>query len=308
MVEKYKSFNYHFYKNILFNNNHQNLVLNYFPLSTKEKKIKLTNKSQSCIFPFLDTNNENNKEKNTNIINEIKNKKIIDKATKTKNNQDIFGSLNKSLSIYDNFSDIKIKIKNEEENDINRKNNINKSYYYQSICLGKEIDRNKIDNLNSPLLKYFLYNIFQNNKRNIKLNKRNISLKKRSTKNFNLYNKPNFFLMNKNNNIFYHKSDEKQKLRNMISKNIIIKSKINKKKGLNSEEDSSSENNQIDSSDIKKVLKIEERNENLKINLKSKETNFSSFFKSSNFKKLALKKFKNPKLNKIKNIKINIEL
>ena len=114
--------------------------------------------------------------------------------------------------------------------------------------------------------------------------------------------------MNKNNNIFYHKSDEKQKLRNMISKNIIIKSKINKKKGLNSEEDSSSENNQIDSSDIKKVLKIEERNENLKINLKSKETNFSSFFKSSNFKKLALKKFKNPKLNKIKNIKINIEL
>ena len=38
---------------------------------------------------------------------------------------------------------------------------INKSYFdYQSICLGKETDRNKIDNLNSPLLKYFLYTLY----------------------------------------------------------------------------------------------------------------------------------------------------
>ena len=211
MEKKLTNFNYHFYKDI-FNNNLKNSVLKNFPLSTKAKKIKLINKSKSCIFPILDINNENNKEKNFNFIKENKIKTITHKTPKKiKNNKDSFVTLNKSLSINDNFSDEKDKLINEE-NEFHRNNNNNKSYFdYQSICLGKETDRNKIDNLNSPLLKYFLYNLFQNNKRSIKLNKISHSIKKRPAKNFNIY-KPNFFLMNKNNNIFNHKNDDKKKI------------------------------------------------------------------------------------------------
>ena len=286
MEEKLKNFNYHFYKDI-FNNNLKNSVLKNFPLSTKAKKIKLINKSKSCIFPILDINNENNKEKNLNFIKENKIKTI-----------------NKSLSINDNFSDVKDKLINEEENEFHRKNNTNKSYFdYQSICLGKETDRNKIDNLNSPLLKYFLYNLFQNNKRSIKLNKISHSIKKRPAKNFNIY-KPNFFLMNKNNNIFNHKNNDNKKIKNIISPKS-IKNKFNKKKKLNYEDNSSSENNQIDSSDIEKLLKIEGRTQNLKKNLKSNETNFSSFLKTNKSKILTLKEFNNAKLNNIRNIEIN---
>ena len=303
MEKKLTNFNYHFYKDI-FNNNLKNSVLKNFPLSTKAKKIKLINKSKSCIFPILDINNENNKEKNFNFIKENKIKTIINKTPKKiKNNKDIFVTLNKSLSINDNVSDIKDKLINEE-NEFHRKNNNNKSYFdYQSICLGKETDRNKIDNLNSPLLKYFLYNLFQNNKRSIKLNKISHSIKKRPAKNFNIY-KPNFFLMNKNNNIFNHKNDDNKKIKNIISPKS-IKNKFNKKKKLNYEDNSSSENNQIDSSDIEKLLKIEGRTQNLKKNLKSNETNFSSFLKTNKSKILTLKEFNNAKLNNIRNIEIN---
>ncbi len=301
MEEKYKNFNCHFYKDNL----NKNSVLNNFPLSTKTKKIKLINKSKSCIFPFLDINNENNKEKNLYIIKENKIKTITHKTPKIiKNNKDILATINKSLSINDNFSEAKDKVINKEENEFLRKNNIDKSfYYYQSICLGKETDINKIDNLNSPLLKYFFYNLFQNNKRSIKLNKISHSLKKRPTKNVNIY-KPNFFLINKNNNIFNHKNDDKKKFKNIISQNS-IKNKFNKKHKLKYEENSSSENNQIDSSDIDKILKIEERTQNLKMNLKSNEINFSSFLKTNKSKILSLKEFNNTKHNKIRNIEIN---
>ena len=166
MEEKSKNYNYHFYKDI-FNNNLRNSVLKNFPLSTKAKakKIKLINKSKSCIFPILDINNENNKEKNLNFIKENKIKTITHKTPKKiKNNKDSYVTLNKSLSINDNFSDEKDKLINEE-NEFHRNNNNNKSYFdYQSICLGKETDRNKIDNLNSPLLKYFLYKSFDKKK------------------------------------------------------------------------------------------------------------------------------------------------
>ena len=303
MEKKLTNFNYHFYKDI-FNNNLKNSVLKNFPLSTKAKKIKLINKSKSCIFPILDINNENNKEKNFNFTKENKIKTIINKTPKKiKNNKDIFVTLNKSLSINYNVSDIKDKLINEE-NEFHRKNNNNKSYFdYQSICLGKETDRNKIDNLNSPLLKYFLYNLFQNNKRSIKLNKISHSIKKRPAQKFNIY-KPNFFLMNKNNNIFNHKNNDNKKIKNIISPKS-IKNKFNKKKKLNYEDNSSSENNQIDSSDIEKLLKIEGRTQNLKKNLKSNEKNFSSFLKTNKSKILTLKEFNNAKLNNIRNIEIN---
>ena len=303
MAENNKSFNFLFHKNIL-NNNHMNSIFNRFRISKKVKKIKLINKSNSCIFPVLDiyNNNENNKEKNSVNIHENKFKKImlISKPKKLINKQD------KSLSIYDNFSNIKNKFINEEgkDNKTYSKNNYsknNKNYdFYQSIYLGKETDRNKIDNLNSPLLKYFLYNIFQNNKRSIKLsNKSYLSNKKSTNKNFNIY-KPDFVLTNKSNNHIFNRGNfEKMKVKNFIPKNI-IKNKFNKNSLLNSEENSSSENNQIDSTDIEKMLKLEERTENL--NLKSNETNFSNFLKTNNPKKTSLGQFYRAKPNKRRNI------
>ena len=150
------------------------------------------------------------------------------------------------------------------------------------------------------MLKYFLYNIFQNNKRSIKLNNKSyLSNKKSTNKNFNIY-KPDFVLTNKSNNHIFNRGNfEKMKVKNFIPKNI-IKNKFNKNSLLNSEENSSSENNQIDSTDIEKMLKLEERTENL--NLKSNETNFSNFLKTNNPKKTSLGQFYRAKPNKRRNI------
>ena len=128
MAENNKSFNFLFHKNIL-NNNHMNSIFNRFRISKKVKKIKLINKSNSCIFPVLDiyNNNENNKEKNSVNIHENKFKKImlISKPKKLINKQD------KSLSIYDNFSNIKNKFINEEgkDNKTYSKNTLNFIHY-----------------------------------------------------------------------------------------------------------------------------------------------------------------------------------
>ena len=312
MNEKNEPINFLVYKNKFSNNNHKNSRKNYLPLLNQAKKIKIINKSNSNVFPILNSYNENNILKRTKSENENeKQKLIIHRKIKIRNKQNNLGTLNKSLVKNENNQDLRTKTLNQNTKSIKKLNNIdNYNNFYKFICLGKDTNKGEIEKVNSPLVKYFLYNIFQNNKRNSKFHRfLKTHLIKENSKN-NVF-KPNFLLikkilMDKYNNLNNSSSATKTKniFKNIPSKN--FKNNKNNDERLNTEENSSSENNQINSIDLDKLIKKEENcNEIPNLKLKTIDSNRSSFLHSKSSKIIKILEDPNIKLEKMKNLKMN---
>ena len=312
MNEKNEPINFLVYKNKFSNNNHKNSRKNYLPLLNQAKKIKIINKSNSNVFPILNSYNENNILKRTKSENENeKQKLIIHRKIKIRNKQNNLGTLNKSLVKNENNQDLRTKTLNQNTKIIKKLNNIdNYNNFYKFICLVKDTNKGEIEKVNSPLVKYFLYNIFQNNKRNSKFHRfLKTHLIKENSKN-NVF-KPNFLLikkilMDKYNNLNNSSSATKTKniFKNIPSKN--FKNNKNNDERLNTEENSSSENNQINSIDLDKLIKKEENcNEIPNLKLKTIDSNRSSFLHSKSSKIIKILEDPNIKLEKMKNLKMN---
>ena len=203
---------------------------------------------------------------------------------------------NKTLTKYDYLTDIKNKESNKEN--INIGNN-----FYKLICLGKETKRSDIEKVNSPLLKYYLYNIFKNNKRNINTNKYCYYSKiYNNNKNFN-ETKPNFVLIKKILRHKYNNINNKNNEQNIFEKYQFFNN-IKKENELNYEESSSSENNQTNLLEIEKIMKKEKtKTENFGIKIKTNDLKVSSFFRTNNSSKM-LNGYTGIKLGKIKRLKI----
>ena len=299
MVEKNEKVNSFSYTNIILNYNHKTSGKDYLPLLTRSKKSRIMNQSNSYAFRESYLNNEINNSNNSNTVKNNKIKKLItDKKIelgKKQNNKNYINP-NKTITKYDYLTDFRNRESNKDNKDM--RNN-----FYKLICLGKETRRSDIEKVNSPLLKYYLYNIFQNNKRNINTNRYSYySRIYNNNKNFN-ETKPNFILIKKNLRHKYNYINNKNNERN-IFENYQFFNNIKKENELNYEESSSSENNQINLLEIEKIMKKEKnKTENSRLKLKAKNLKLSSFFKTNNAKKI-LKGYSNINFGKTKHLKI----
>lgn len=312
MKEKNEPINFFDYKNKFSTNNHKNLGLHFLPLLKQTKNIRMMKKSNSEIFPIFDSNNGNYTFKSSQFRNKGKNKQILlNKKLIIKNKQYNSGTFNNSMFKLNNITDLRNETSFGSERNIFDLNNLNVyKNFYKCICLGKDNNKSEIKKVNSPLVKYFLYNIFQNNKRNNKFHKYlNHQLVKENHNN-NAF-KPNFFLIQKiindkyNNLIKRNNTSDTQNVFKIIDLNNKSNNLI-KDNQLNSEESSSSGDNQIDSSDLEKLIKIEEnKNKITNTKLKTTEINLSSFLKTNCSKKIKIIKSSKNKLGNLKNLKMS---
>ena len=169
--------------------------------------------------------------------------------------------------------------------DNNKNNNkINKKFYYNFLCLGRITDKKEINKVNSPLIKYFLYNISQRNKNKkenkypLYFNNNSNSIKNNSIKSIS----PNYSLIEKELNKKYHifkcnKSKCKSIDINVLSERYSpINSNHKKESQSNSENNTSSDNSQMNSLVEDEILKKDEEIKNreksnyLNINLSPK--------------------------------------
>ena len=190
-------------------------------------------------------------------------------------------------------------------------NLVDNKFYYNFICLGKEVKKAEINKILSPSLKYFLYNISERNKKQkltIKSLFQNYNTSKYSLKKKFIH--PNYSLIDNNLKIKYKNLlNLPHIIRNKYSP-IVIKS--NEQKKLDDDEEdksdgnSSFENNYFNSyidQYIKKNLN-EKKNEEIKNeNKTTNKINISSipFFQRNNLKqqKEEFLRIKNKALNKL---------
>lgn len=308
MNEKHKTINFLEYRNKISNNNHKDSGLQYIPLVKRKSKINLIKKSNSCIFPIFNPINSNETKVNNIAILENQNQtqSLIYKKIKIRRKQsNTFTDLKKSLTKSDNISVSENRTFNQIRNKNYSLNNIyNYKKFYNFICLGKNIYKSEIEKVSSPLIKYYLYSVFQNNKRHFKLNKylKNQITKENITNKFlnifpnsnpsktaNTFKQNNVLIRNVVHDKFNH-TNYKNKTNNFREtyKNCLSKN-INNDNLLNTEEKSHSEDNQIKSMDLEKLNKKENiRKEFSYTKSKIFWKNFSSFFIIKKSKKIKL--------------------
>ena len=296
MNNKNESINLLDYGHKILNNYHIKTRFNYLSSLHKTKKIIKLNKSNSSIFPILYSNNENNKEKNLISTNENKIKRIIFEKMKIKNKQNNYMPHKKLIIRSGNLPEIKTKTSNYNDNEIKDNKEKNKNIsdrFYRFICLGKDAKESEIEKVSSPLVKYFLYNIIKNNKRNIKFNKHLHITKKNDNNNFNI-SKLNLSLIKKNTNNSY--------INNSL---ISLNKKIINEYRLNSEESSSSENYKTKNLRLENIIKNEDnKKKNFSIRLSEMDDNPPSCRILNDSKKIKTNEFSNDILNKIKGLKL----
>ena len=258
--------------------NDQNKKINF--LLYKNKISTNNHKITGIQFSSLDKSMKKNKS-NANNMNTIKIKKILflgDNITKDNNSKKLISNKysiednkNRTLSRCENFNNrCNNIIHSIDYNDIrnNYKNRVNSEFYYNLICLGKKINNNEINKVNSPLVKYFLFNISKSNKKqnlNIAPLYNNYNNNTKKIINYNKINrKPNFSsieqkLRQKYKNINLKKNINLPKILSHRYSPITLKKKIQNK--LNSEDESEensySENNQFNSLIEENILKKE---------------------------------------------------
>ena len=248
---KDEKINFLFYKNKISTNNHKLSSINN-PVFQTNKKLKRSRSTleNKIIFPItktllLDANNNKKEAINRNLLeyHKIKTKTILK---------------NESMNYF------KHNISNEKESDSNNK--INKKFYYNLICLGHDTKSEEINKVNSPSVKYFLYNISRRNKiqkNNISPLYNNYNYFKNSRKLNNLKSmQPNYSLIEKKLEKKYNNLNKEYKLPNIISHKfspIVIKNKNEKQTNTDedSEDNSSFENNQFKTLIEDNILKKE---------------------------------------------------
>ena len=258
-------------------------------LSYKNKISSNNHKISSINFPELKTNNELKRSKsnlenkinfpiNKSLLIEENNKKEIRNKYMPKYHKIKAKTLRKKYVV--NYFNKNTPNKKESEfSDFSSQNNkINKKFYYNLICLGHKMKNEKINEVNSTSIKYFLYNISLRNKKqkmNISPLYHNYNSYRSPKKINNLKSiQPNFSLIEKTleekyNNLNLNKKHDLPKILSHNFSPINLKNK--RENQLNTDEDSdensSFENNQFKSSIEEKILKKEEIiNEIKKIN------------------------------------------
>ena len=314
-MEKSGKINFFLYKNKISTNNHKISSIKFPELqvvkSLKRSKSNIDSKINTPINQTLLLGENNIKQFTLNkyiLANKIKNK--------TTKNESILHINEISLN------------KNEKEKE-NKRNNysnnkINHKFYYNLICLGRNT-KNEINKVNSPLVKYFLYNISQRNKiqqLNISPLYNNIKSNKNNQKKNNLKSiQPNYSLIGKElkqkyNSLNINNNNDLPNILNHRYSPIIIKNNEKSQSNTeNSEGNSSSENNQMNIFIEENILKNENNNtkiENENKDYKTLNINVSSPFQGiDNLKNkkddfLKLKKKANYNLNFFKNENKNI--
>lgn len=249
---KNEKINFLLYKEKISTNNHKLSSINNpeFQTNMKLKRSRSTLEN-NIFFPLtktllLDKNNNKKEAINRNLCeyHKIKTKTTLK---------------NESMNYF------KPNISNEKESDSNNK--INKKFYYNLICLGHDTKNEEINKVNSPSVKYFLYNISRRNK----IQKNNISPiynNYNCFKNFRKINNlksilPNYSLIEKKLEKKYNNLNKEYNLPNIINhkfSSIAIKNKNEKQTNTDedSEDNSSFENNQFKTLIEDKILKKEE--------------------------------------------------
>ena len=166
MIVKNEKINFYKYKNKKSLNNHKITGIN---LPHIIKRIQLlrskSNLAEKINVPLRKTlliiENDNMKGNKITEKSHIYRNSQLKMKTITKN--DCSPNISKAL-FYSNYNSLNSKNKDNNNNDFNDNNDIN-NFYYNFICLGKPTDNKEINKVNSPLIKYFLYNISQSNKK-----------------------------------------------------------------------------------------------------------------------------------------------
>ena len=293
--ENNEKINFLLYKNKISTNNHKISSIK-FPELHIDKYIKRSksNLEEKINIPINQTLLLEENNINKYIINKYLINKYISGNNKIKNKT----SKNESIL---HINEISLNEKEKENKRNNCSNNkINHKFYYDVICLGHN-SKNEINKVNSPLVKYFLYNISQRNKKQ-KINIGPFYNSIKSNKNYQKKNnlksvKPNFSLIGKelrqkynnlniNNNSNY--SNLPHILNHRYSPIIIKKKEKNQSNTEDSEDNSSSENNQINNFIEENILKNEKNKTKMENEIKDYKTlniNVTPFQGINNLKK-----------------------
>ena len=320
--EKIEKINFLKYKNKISFNNHKISGINLPNIIKKMKRSKsnLEHKINIPINKSLLVLEDNSMKENNNLKKKLNNKNSMEDI-KLKTNtlpKYEFTPNTFELLLNNNNNNNFINFNNNNSN-----NDINDKFYYNLICLGRETDKKEINKVNSPLIKYFLYNISQSNKKkkfnNAPLNNYyhnyNLNNKKKKIKNINLKSiKPNYSLIEEKLRIKYNclnfkKSNLPDILSNRYSPITIKNQKESEFNYAESEGNSSSEKSKFNSLIEETILK-NEKNEEIKIDMKNNSSknirslfNRINYFKKKNKMILRIKDTPYYKMNFIKNIR-----
>ena len=291
-MEKSDKINFLSYKNKISTHNHKISSIK-FPELHIVKSLKRSNSNLvgNLSIPINQTIllDENNIKKYTINKYIVENNKQKNKTTK-----------NESILHINEISLIKNEKEKEKEDKKNSysNNKINHKFYYNIICLGRN-SKNELNKVNSPLVKYFLYNISQRNKKqkiNIVPLYHNINSNKNNRKKNNLKsNQPNYSLIGKELRKKYNSlkiNNNNDNLPNILNNRyspIVIKDRDkNQSITEDSEGNSSSENNQMNNFIEENILNNEKNKTKFENEIKDYNTsniNASPFKGIDNLKK-----------------------
>jgi hypothetical protein len=309
MIVNNEKINFFKYKNKKSLNNHK---ITGFNLPHIFRTIKII-RSKSNIVPKINApmrksmlvieNNNMKKNKNIKRLQLFKDNKL---KTKTLSKYEYTPNASEAL-FYSNYNS-----PNNKNNNNNFNNDINNNFYYNLICLGRKTDNKEINKVNSPLIKYFLYNISQNNNRR-KFNCAPLhnyynnfnSHKKRKIKNLETqFKSPNYSLIEKKLKIKYNELNCNRNNLPKILNNKYFSIPIKNPKETESEEDSSSDKSQFNSFVEKTIFENDNKNFLKNNNINKLYRSLSLFNRIKSFKKRNNMFLNTPsKLNFITNVR-----